>query len=390
MQKMWLSALMVGSVALASPAAAQGWGAVELGPFARFQSFDGSLGLTDEFGFGGRLGLFVLPRLEIEGDVSRTNTNLSTGSGHVRHTPIHARLLYNQPVGSQMAFIIGGGFAHAKYEEDVSGSESGGGGLIGWRVLPASWASIRADFSVDYFGNPVNKGAGVSSNWDKAFTVGMSFIIGGKRERPAPPPVVTAPPPQPPPVVDSDGDGVPDSVDKCPNTPAGTKVDADGCPVVTPAPPPPPVVDSDGDGVPDSVDKCPNTPAGTKVDANGCPIVFEEKKTAVVLQGVNFEINKAVLLADSKSVLDQVAASLVANPAVRVEVAGYTDNTGAKAHNEKLSQDRADAVRAYLVEKGVSPDQLIAKGYGESQPIASNATAAGRAQNRRVELHKLN
>jgi len=181
--------------------------------------------------------------------------------------------------------------------------------------------------------------------------------------------------------VDSDHDGVPDGLDKCPNTPPGTEVDSVGCQRVT---------DSDGDGVDDAKDKCPGTAAGTRVDSVGCPILFTEARTPVVLRGVTFEIGRSALKPDSYTILDIVAASLVANPDIKIEIAGHTDNTGSAATNTRLSQARAEAVRAYLASKGVAPDRMIAKGYGPTQPVAPNATPAGRAQNRRVELRQTN
>ncbi len=192
---------------------------------------------------------------------------------------------------------------------------------------------------------------------------------------------------------DSDHDGVLDGIDKCPNTPPGTPVDAVGCPVAQ---------DADGDGVPDTLDKCPNTPPGVPVDATGCMILFRPESAAapprpgvpprrptLVLRGVNFQTGRSVLTTDSYAVLDQVAASLLANPEIKIEVAGYTDNTGPVGVNIRLSQARAAAVRAYLARKGVSPTRILARGYGSRSPIAPNTTTAGRAQNRRVELHKL-
>ncbi len=109
----------------------------------------------------------------------------------------------------------------------------------------------------------------------------------------------------------------------------------------------------------------------------------------MVLEGVNLKANKAVLLASSKKILDEVAISLMAHPEVKVEVGGHTDATGSDAHNLQLSEDRATAVRNYLVEKGVKPENLFVKGYGETTPIADNKTAAGRGQNRRVELKRV-
>jgi len=105
---------------------------------------------------------------------------------------------------------------------------------------------------------------------------------------------------------------------------------------------------------------------------------------------VTFETGRSALTPQSFAVLDQVAGSLVANPEIQIEVAGYTDNTGSAVVNTRLSRARAIAVRAYLARKGVAPSRMTARGYGPASPVATNATSAGRAQNRRVELHKLN
>ena len=190
--------------------------------------------------------------------------------------------------------------------------------------------------------------------------------------------------------LDTDKDGVPDNLDRCPNTPPGTQVDANGCPIAK---------DSDGDGVPDPQDRCPGTPAGSRVDQFGCLLLFEEHAPAapgapparptLILRGVNFQTGRSVLTVTSYAVLDQVAGSLVANPEIRIEIAGYTDATGAPRTNLRLSMARAAAVRAYLARKGVSPVRMQARGYGASNYVATNSTPDGRAQNRRVELHKL-
>jgi OOP family OmpA-OmpF porin len=156
-------------------------------------------------------------------------------------------------------------------------------------------------------------------------------------------------------------------------------VDATGCPR-----------DSDGDGVTDPADKCPNTPAGTKVDGVGCPVLFGGTTRTLVLEGVYFETGKSVIKPESEATLDRVAGSLAAHPEVTVEVGGHTDNTGSRATNRRLSQARATAVRDYLIGKGVAAAQLTAKGYGPDKPVADNKTVAGRAANRRVELTKTN
>lgn len=181
--------------------------------------------------------------------------------------------------------------------------------------------------------------------------------------------------------LDSDRDGVLDSGDRCPGTPAGVTVDATGCP---------PPKDSDGDGVADPTDRCAGSPLGERVDSIGCPVLFTAGNRTMVLEGVMFTTGSVVLPAQARVTLDRVAESLRAHPGLRVEVAGYTDSRGRAATNLRLSQARADAVRGYLIERGVSPDQLTSRGFGEDDPIDSNATAVGRSRNRRVELHRLN
>ena len=142
-------------------------------------------------------------------------------------------------------------------------------------------------------------------------------------------------------------------------------MDSAGCPL-----------DSDGDGVPDYLDKCPGTPAGAKVDARGC----------WVLHNVHFDVNKAEIKPRYYPILDEVVLVLKKNPDVRIEIQGHTDNTGTPSYNKKLSERRARAIMDYLVSHGISQNRLTAVGYGESRPIASNATPEGRQMNRRVEL----
>jgi outer membrane protein OmpA-like peptidoglycan-associated protein len=179
---------------------------------------------------------------------------------------------------------------------------------------------------------------------------------------------------------DADADGVPNDADACADTPAGEQVDAKGCPLPK---------DGDGDGVNDDADRCPSTPSGVEVDAEGCQVLFEPTKKTLILEGVNFETGKSTLTPESETILNGVAESLVANDSIRVEVVGHTDNTGSMAVNRRLSLARAQAVRDYLASKGVAEDRLRARGMGPDQPVTSNRTAEGRAQNRRVELRRL-
>jgi len=169
---------------------------------------------------------------------------------------------------------------------------------------------------------------------------------------------------------DSDGDGVSDDKDQCPNTPAGEPVDANGC-----------ELDDDGDGVVNRLDECPGTAAGVQVDIKGCEI-----KEEIRLEGVNFQTNSDRLVAGAEGILNDAAATLNKNPTIKVEVAGHTDSDGAADYNEGLSARRAQTVHDYLASHGVDDDRMSVRGYGESQPIADNSTRAGKAQNRRVVL----
>ncbi len=172
---------------------------------------------------------------------------------------------------------------------------------------------------------------------------------------------------------DSDNDGVVDGLDHCPDTPAGVEVNAHGCPL-----------DTDQDGVLDYKDLCPGTPIGTEVDADGCPKPGEK---ILSLNGVHFELNKAVLTPHAEGVLDHAVELLKhTDNVLEVRVEGHTDSTGTEQYNQHLSQKRAEAVVHYLVSQGINGDHLIAVGMGENHPIATNATAEGRALNRRVDF----
>jgi OOP family OmpA-OmpF porin len=115
--------------------------------------------------------------------------------------------------------------------------------------------------------------------------------------------------------------------------------------------------------------------------SNGCA-----KDQAVILRGVNFELNSAQLTMNAETILNGVAETLVSSPGFEVELQGHTDSTGSDSYNMNLSQNRAKSVKSYLVSSGVEANRLTARGYGEEQPIASNDTKVGRAENRRVEL----
>ncbi|WP_437920120.1 OmpA family protein [Sphingobacterium sp. LRF_L2] len=150
--------------------------------------------------------------------------------------------------------------------------------------------------------------------------------------------------------------------------------------------------DSDGDGVSDKFDKCPGTPAGTVVDGSGCPIKFPEPVAQTATTGayyapIQFEFDSSVLKTESYSTLDKLAKEL-RDAKGSVSLDGYASAEGSESYNLNLSKDRANAVKQYLVNAGVSASSISANGYGEANPIASNATEEGRVQNRRVEIKK--
>ncbi len=177
--------------------------------------------------------------------------------------------------------------------------------------------------------------------------------------------------------LDSDGDGVPDYMDNCPNTPAGAPVDAQGCPL-----------DSDGDGVPDYLDRCPNTPRGTEVDAQGCPIPEEPEVISYTFEDVFFDFDQATIKPEGEAKLREIGATLITIMNADIEVHGHTDSTGPEEYNMGLSQRRAEAVRDWLLRNytQLNAGQFTVRQFGETQPIDTNDTRAGRAMNRRVEI----
>jgi len=172
---------------------------------------------------------------------------------------------------------------------------------------------------------------------------------------------------------DSDEDGVINDLDQCPYTVIGVAVDENGC-----------EFDSDGDNVVDRRDACPNTTPGVPVDTSGCEI-----RAVIDLPNVSFHTNSDRLVAGVESDLNSAAATLKLNKSLMIEVAGHTDSSGSATHNLGLSDRRANTVRDYLIRLGVDADRMVAKGYGEADPIADNATAEGQDRNRRVEIRIL-
>jgi len=211
------------------------------------------------------------------------------------------------------------------------------------------------------------------------------------------------PEPPPVPIRDRDHDGVPDEIDKCPDEPGDgpdgcpdLDWDKDGIPNVDDRCPREPGTreldgcpDRDGDGIPDPEDKCPDEPGPAEND--GCPVVgplVQLESDRVRLKGsVHFDTDKAIIKPDSFGILDEVVGVLAGHPELtHVRVEGHTDNRGTASYNLDLSRRRAASVVEYLVQHGIARKRLVSAGYGFERPIADNATALGRAKNRRVEF----
>jgi outer membrane protein OmpA-like peptidoglycan-associated protein len=207
---------------------------------------------------------------------------------------------------------------------------------------------------------------------------------------------------------DNDNDGIVDKVDKCPDEPEDKDgfEDEDGCPDPDndkdgvldaddkcPNDPGPkenggcPDKDRDGDGIVDRLDKCPDQPG--PADNDGCPkpkFIVVTKEKIELKQKVHFATNKSTIYSDSFPMLTEVAGVLKARAEIKVRIEGHTDSRGTMAHNMKLSQARAESVKQFLVGQGVDPERMEARGFGPTQPIDDNRTSKGRENNRRTEF----
>lgn len=197
---------------------------------------------------------------------------------------------------------------------------------------------------------------------DYTVQIGLQLPLRIKHDAPVTPPAEAEVVPVAAPV-DTDGDGVFDGMDQCPDTPAGSVVDETGCPPPPPAP------------------LCKTPGPGEKISLAGCGTGDN-----IVLKGVNFDTNKATLTLNAKSLLDGVVGELTEYPTINVQVGGHTDSRGSAKLNEGLSQRRAASVVKYLGEKGIAGNRMTSAGFGASQPIADNGTTEGQDLNRRVEL----
>ena len=340
-----------------------------------FFTDDSQVDLKTSFILGGRAGYFLTDNISLEGDFDYSWTEFN-GPAEPLTTPpepydgLNANnyyalvnaLYHFAPIADNLSpYLLGGigwaGLRTGRFDKDGFAGNVGAGLHYGLN----EYLLLRGE--VRYLGvtNPTQH--------DIIASVGLAFKIPTARAVPPPPP-----PPPTPVWIDSDGDGVPDHLDKCPGTPLGCIVDEHGCPI-----------DSDGDGVCDGLDECPDTLPGTIVDERGCPV----RPEPVVLsweQGLTFALGSAELTRQGEGVLDELVALANKHPSAVIEIAGYTDSTGSAVFNQRLSEMRANSVRNYMVLRGITPDRLIPVGYGETNFVATNDSPEGREQNRRVEF----
>lgn len=404
--------------ALVAPSAsAQGAGTVEFGLFARKNWFGESYAIQDKVGGGARLGFFPVRGIEIGAFGAFTPTSYEFAIGKLNQMHLGGELLGHIPFGQHVAMFVGGRYVFNKYTDrgnDVPGTtegdESGPGAIAGFRFGLGERLSVRVEGTGDYMSSPNPALSREDKDWHYGFNAGLSWLFGEN----------TGFGPS-----DTDRDGVADDVDQCPDSPRGQPVTATGCPPVN--------QDSiraaeaaraREAAVRDSVARAERARADSIAAAERAradSIAAAERAAAqaardsaamaagvsaaeiqalrdsldklaanananITLPGVNFATGTANLTQSSRFILDEVAATLAENPNIRVEVAGHTDNTGPRALNERLSLQRADAVRNYLISKGISADRMTAAGYAWDRPVATNNTRAGRALNRRTEL----
>ncbi len=387
---------------LALGAAAPGMAADDTGtwyvsPLVQWTLLQRERPANDDVGFQIGFGRNLSPEWALEANIAKSSFE-GTNRSRLNLTNFGVDFLrkFNYLPNSQIQpyVLFGLGASSDKltnYERTQDFAGEIGGGLLWAFGSRQDSERLKLRTEVKYHSFFGKTSYGVGSPGDTIIGVGLQYQFGGQPPAPAP---AAAPAP-----LDSDHDGVTDDLDKCPGTPAGAKVDANGCeldsdgdgvvdrldqcpdtPKGTPVNASGCPLDSDGDGVLDTDDRCPNTPRGDRVDVHGCTLAGEIK-----LPGVTFETDSAVLQPQSEAVLNDAVATLKKYPELSVEVDGHTDNRGSASHNLALSQKRAEAVAAYLKDHGVT-NKLSAKGFGKTAPIADNKTEAGRLENRRVTL----
>jgi outer membrane protein OmpA-like peptidoglycan-associated protein len=365
------------------PAAAQRPGSVEIDGFGTWTRFDNSLGWKDRFGGAGGLGLFFIKNVALEGDVSYTETHLDNGlPGDFKYIPIRGRLAAHVPLGSSYSrLILGAGYVAGRYREDLDETDHGINGLVGFKLGLSRHVGLRADGLIDYFPSPFNESPTNGANVHYSVRAGLSILLGKY-----------------PPNQDSIRADSIQRAEQAKRLAERARADS---------------IQRAAQARTDSIQRAERARADSlrqmavtdsirtaqrahedslrmagQVESMQMRLMLERKQN-LVLRGVTFEFNKSRLTLNAQKVLDFVAQSLVSQPEAKIEVGGYTDNVGSAGYNQRLSEARARSVRNYLVQHGVAAAQVTAVGHGESDPAASNDTEEGRAQNRRVELKRI-
>ena len=329
-------------------------------PFGGQTLYSGSSRFDDEGHYGFGLGYrFENPwALELTYMQSDTKSDLP-GVSDVDVDQYHIGALYHFATDNRWSPFLSFGAGVGEYSRTGQGDDNeiqlnAGGGL---KYAITDKAHLRGDLRF-YRGNEEDA-------VNAALSLGLHYAFGGR-----PAAVATAAP------LDSDGDGVADADDACPNTPAGVEVDARGCPR-----------DDDGDGVPNYADKCPGTTnRQARIDAEGCYVKLESKIDMTL--NLEFDFDSAAAREEHVPEVQKVAKIMQEYPDSVVTIAGHTDSTGPADYNQGLSERRAATIAGLLTERfGIDASRVSSAGYGESQPIASNDTRAGRQENRRVMAH---
>ncbi len=359
-----------------SAMAAQKEGALTFSPMIGGYVFEGNQNLDDDLTWSLGIGYNITKTWATELVYNQVDTETDPGNADVEARNFRLDALYHFMPDMDLVPYLAAGIGAAVVDPDEGSSDSEwlfnyGAGL---KYYVTEAMALRGDVRHIYTGEDAN---------NLSYTAGLIFQFA-QAETPSP--------------RDSDGDGVDDERDQCPDTPRGVKVDSKGCPL-----------DSDGDGVPDHQDECPDTPEGAPVDDQGCALdsdndgvpdyldqcpntvagvmVDEKGCTLKYTLHIEFEFDKAEIQPRYHDDLRQAADFIKRYQAPKILIAGHTDNIGEEDYNKQLSQRRAASVRQYLIENfDIQADRLAARGYGQSRPIAPNTTPEGRQQNRRVEI----
>jgi OOP family OmpA-OmpF porin len=368
-------------------------GMVSINPHIGGYAFSESKDINNSVVYGLGIGINLTRKFGLEGSFDYMNTD-STSSGVDISIPIYrVDALYHFQTEKKLVPFISAGFGTIDIQgtgvNNTDNLMSYGGGI---KYFITKSLALRGDIrhilemeNTDR--NNLIDFNDISNN--VIYTLGLNYMFSINRKKTTPPPVDSDGDgvnddrdrcPDTPPGVpvdndgcpkDSDGDGVNDDRDRCPDTPAGVPVDSDGCPR-----------DSDGDGVYDYLDECPDTLDGVKVDEKGCAIMVKEK-VSIELR-VEFEFDSAVIKETHRDDIRKLAEFLKTYPETKAVIEGHTCNIGTEQYNLKLSLGRAESVRQRLAEYGIDSSRLEIIGLGETVPSADNKTEEGRKKNRRV------